>query len=279
MTKLKRLIYSSSSILISVFALLYVSQTSFAQTNSQAQGYHSYSSMTLGTVVSTTSAGSNNLEAASLDNEKLMVGVVSNSKDSVVNLQPNGSNVTVATSGQATILVTDLNGPIRSGDNLIISPLAGVATKDNPDSSAKKYIAIASEDFDSSSTSAHQITIGKTDGGSQQVDVGTIQAKMNLLDRPPNNNTQNQNFIVAFLSKLIGKPISKVKLIAATVVMITTLLIAGILLQGSIRGSFVALGRNPLSKPLILSNLFRVIAISILILEVGFVIGYAVLVI
>jgi hypothetical protein len=50
------------------------------------------------------------------------------------------------------------------------------------------------------------------------------------------------------------------------------------MLQGSIRGSFVALGRNPLSKSTIISNLFKIVAIGLLILEVGAAAAYVILV-
>jgi len=278
MIKLKQLISLASGLLLfsSLFFFLF-GQLGFAA--SQSQGYRSSSNLTLGTVVSTTSAGSNSLAVASLSNEQLMVGVVANSKDSVVNLEPSSSNITVATTGQASILVTDATGNINAGDNLVISPLAGVATKDTTDSTAKKYIAIASQSFNANSSTAHKVSVSYADGSTKEVDVGAIQAKLNLVNRPPNPNTQNQNFIVALISKLIGKPVNKTKLIAATVIVLTTLLITGILLQGSIRGSFIALGRNPLSKPMILSNLFRVIALSILILEVGIAVGYVILVV
>jgi len=279
MMKLKRTIrFGSYFLLAGMFVFVFVS-TSLVHAASQTQSYHSSSSLALGTVVSTTGAGSNNLTTATLQNEPLMVGVVANTKDGVVGLQQSGTNVTVATTGQATLLVTDATGNINSGDNLVISPIAGVATKDTTDTTAKKYVAIASQSFSSSSSNSQSVSVTYADGSTKSVDVGTIQVKLNLVNRPPNPNTQNQNFILALLTRLIGKPVNKAKLIAATVVLVTTLLITFVLLQGSIRGSFVALGRNPLSKPIILSNLFRVVALSILILEVGIAISYMILVV
>ncbi|HLC91605.1 MAG TPA: hypothetical protein VJC09_00975 [Candidatus Saccharimonadales bacterium] len=278
MIRLKRLIVFGSSLLL-VGALLFgIISGQLAQAASESQSYNSNTELTIGTVVSTDSPGGNNLELAKLDNEALMVGVVTNTEDSLIDIQPNGSNITIAKTGEVLIIVTDATGDIKSGDNLVISSLSGVATKDTADSKAKKYIAIASESFDANTSDTHTVNVTYADGSTKDVHVGSINAKMNLVDRPPNKNTQDQNFIVALISRLIGKPVNKAKLIAATVVVVTTLLITGVMLQGSIRGSFIALGRNPLSKPLILSNLFRVIAISILILEVGIAVGYIILV-
>lgn len=279
MIRLKRLVgIGLSTLLLGVLFLGFVAGQ-LAKAASESQSYHSESELTLGTVVSTDSPGGDSLELAKLENEALMVGVVTNTEDSLIDVQPNGSNITVAKTGQVSIIVTDATGDIKSGDNLVVSSLSGVATKDTSDSKAKKFIAIASQSFDANSSDSQTVNITYADGSTKDVHVGTIQAKMNLVDRPPNKNTQDQNFIVALISRLIGKPVNKSKLIAATVVITTTLLITGVMLQGSIRGSFIALGRNPLSKPLILSNLFRVVALGILILEVGIAVGYIILVV
>ncbi|HLC91695.1 MAG TPA: hypothetical protein VJC09_01455 [Candidatus Saccharimonadales bacterium] len=277
MAKLNHIIAVSTCCFVATVMFLGFAFLPSAFAASESQSYHSDAEVTLGTIVSTDSPGSKNLTIASLDNEALVVGVVVNTKDTLVDLQPNGSNLSVATTGLVSLLVTNLFGDIKAGDNLVISPLSGVAAKDTADSNAKKYIAIANESFSSNSANAHNVSVDNVDGSNKEAVAGIIKAKMNLSNRPPNPNSENQNFIVAFLSKLVGKEINKTKLIASTVVVITTLMISGLLLQGSIRGSFVALGRNPLSKPIILSNLFRVIAISILILEVGIVVGYVIL--
>src|ERR1700733_10569731 len=78
-----------------------------------SQAYHGSSSLVLGTVVSTETNGKD-LGKTSLDNESRLVGVVIGSNDSVIDVQPGGSDIRVGYSGQVSVLVSDISGNIKS---------------------------------------------------------------------------------------------------------------------------------------------------------------------
>ncbi len=263
---------------VGLFALVFFSY-SRVKAASLTQGYHIRSTAVIGTVVSSTKNGGSDIAPTTSDNQNQLVGVIVGAKNSIIDLQPKGTDVRVGLSGTVQLLVTDLNGSISKGDYLIISPLSGVAMKDTPEQTALKYIAVANEGFDSKSANVRSIDVKSSDGGSQKTNAGLIQAQLLIQDRPAQTPKQKTNFVLNIADKIAGRKVSLAQVIGSLVVLVTTLLITGLLLNSSIRGSFISLGRNPLSKPAIVNNLMRVLALGLLILVVGIAMAYVILVI
>lgn len=265
-------------ILMVLLGVLFVTliPAAIATAASVSQGYQSKQTINVGTIVSLTAAGGNEIEPTSYSNEALMLGVAVSPENAILDVQPSGSDIRVGVSGEVPILVTNSNGDIKSGDYLIISQITGVAMKDSTNIQANKNVAIASESFNSSNGSAKQVTI-KINDENKQVAIGLIRAKLLISPRQTTNTKQNP--VLAFVEKIIGRPINMAQLIAAAAVFITTFTFTGLLLNGSVKGAFVSLGRNPLSKPAIISNMLRVSAIGLLILIVGVGMAYVILLI
>ncbi len=251
--------------------------TIFARAASITQGYKAASALPKGAVVSLTKAGGDEVEQASIDNDGLVVGIVVDGPDALLDVQPQGSKVRVAVSGEVTTLVTNVNGDIKAGDRLIASPLAGVASVDSPPAPGVKYIAVASSEFNAQKAGAKKVSVKLSNGDSKDVYVGTISAKILLGNRAPGNG-QDKNFLVSIARQISGKNVSLLQVLTAGAVFVTCLVLTGMILYGSIKGTFVSLGRNPLSRDSILTGLMRVVVIAILILSGGVVISYLILV-
>jgi hypothetical protein len=275
---LKRFVRFGLCLLLASIALFSVAFGHLAWAASLTQGYHSNSSVVVGAVVSADKGGSNEIDLTTPDKEKLMLGVVVDAKDAIVDLQPHGTDVRVALSGEVSLLVTNLNGDIDSGNNLVISPIAGVAAKDNSSSKATKYIASASQGFGDATPGAKQVSVTLNDGSQKTVSIGTIRAKLLFSDRPASASKTSSNIFSSLGNKIAGKPINTPRLVAATAVFMTTFSLTGLLLHGSVKGSFISLGRNPLSKPLIINNLFKMVAFGFLIIIAGTALAYVILV-
>jgi len=174
------------------------------------------------------------------------------------------------------LLVTDINGDIEQGDYLIISPLAGVAMKDSLNSQAKKYIAIAAQSFNNKSTGVKSVPVELNNGQHKDISVGIMLANLVLSNRVDKANSK-QNAVLVFTQRVAGKPVNNLHIIASAAVFLSTICITGLVLNGSIKGTFISLGRNPLSKSIILSNLFKVIAIGLVLLAAGMSMSYIIL--
>lgn len=241
-----------------------------------SQGYHSNIPLSEGTVVSAVKNSNKEIEKTTLDNESLLAGIVTNESKSVISLQPKGTDMGVAVNGEVSLLVTDVNGDIEQGDYLIISPLAGVAMKDSSDSQSKKYIAVAAQTFNKKSTGVKSVPVEFNNGQHKDVSVGLMLANLVLSNRVDKANSK-QNAVLVFAQKVAGKPVNSLRFITSAAVFISTICLTGLVLNGSIKGTFISLGRNPLSKTIILSNLFKVIAFGIVLLAVGSVMSYIIL--
>lgn len=247
-----------------------------ASANSVTQGYRTKSAITKGAVVSLTQSGSQEVEKATSSNDGLLVGVVVDGPDSLVDVQPQGSQVRVGINGDVKILVSTVNGDVKAGDRLIASPLAGVAAVDYPPAPGSKYIAVAGSDFNFKSASSKKVSVDLADGSTKDVYAGLINAKLLLGNRNP--STKDKNALTTLAKQISGKDVSLVQIVASLAVFITTVVLAGMVLQGSIKGTFISLGRNPLSRDSILTGLMRVIALSIVVLGAGAVVSYIILI-
>ncbi|HSX53227.1 MAG TPA: hypothetical protein VLF90_02575 [Patescibacteria group bacterium] len=262
----------SCSLLVWVALILFALNPIVLAAASIAQGYRSNLPLTTGTVVSVKSG--NEVVPTTEQNQKTVIGVAVGSSDAIIDVQPHDSDIRIAINGETSLVVSNINGDIKAGDSLIISSISGVAMKDSRDSQATKYIAVANQDFTSKSQNAKTVSISLNDGTKQNVSIGVIDAKLLLTNRTP---VKNQNILFATAEKLAGRPVSNVQILAASAVIIATLLLTGLLLQGSIKGAFISIGRNPLSKPMIVANLFKVLAVGLLIMGAGLAISYSIL--
>ncbi len=240
------------------------------------QGYKAASELPKGAIVSLTKTGSQEVEKSNINNDTLLVGVVVDAPDSLLDVLPAGSEVRVAISGDVTMLVSTVNGDVKAGSRLIASRLSGIATIDYPPAPGVKYIAVANSDFSSTSKDAKKIAVTQNDGTTKDVYVGSIGAKLLLGSRTP-GISEDRSVLTKIGRQLSGKAVSGLQVLAAAAVFLTTLGLAAMVLYSSIKGSFISIGRNPLSEGSIMNGLVKVIALSILIFGAGVVAAYLIL--
>jgi hypothetical protein len=263
-----------SLVLAAIFTAL--SLTSAVYATSFTQGYVSTSGLSVGTIVSLSKEGSNNIEPTTAENDKRTLGVVANAEGAIIDLQPQGSNIRVAINGDAKVLVSNSGGDIKKGDYLVISPLAGIAEKDNNASKASKYVGVAQESFTDSSSGAKKTNVQLNNGQQKEVAIGTITANIILSERSPSSN-ETSSWLAVIGERVTGRQVSPLRVLASSVVVISVLTLTGWILNASIRGSFVSLGRNPLAKSSIVTNLMRVAVIALAIFGIGMVAAYLIL--
>ncbi len=254
-----------------LFAVGLVKATSFTE------GYQSVSPVSVGTVVSLANNSTSQVENTTADNDTRVIGVVADASSSIIDLQPKNANIRVAISGQSQILVTDIDGDIKSGDQLIISPLSGVAMKDKSEQTASKYLGVAKDAFSSKSTGAKQVSVTLNDGSKKTFAVGLIAGNILISERQNQKVTPKKSILSSIGERLVGKPVSSIRVILAGVILILAFLLTVFMLGSSIRGSFVSLGRNPLARSSIITGLMKVILVALLIFGSSLVASYLVM--
>jgi len=233
--------------------------------------YFADKSIEPGTIVSLRRGESELVEPSSSDNVENLFGVVVRQTDSTLRLSNGDRAVFVTTLGKAKTLVSDINGPVRAGDQLGLSPITGVAQRSNDDSVS---IGTALQDFEPAGGVISPIKVTDSNGQETTANVGLvdIQVKPQL-----GNNSILPSGISDFGESIAGKPVSSFRLFTALAVMVVSLSASSVLLFGAIRSALVAIGRNPLSKTLVYRGLFQVMAITFVIFASGVAGAYVIL--
>jgi hypothetical protein len=264
-----------NSLLATLSVMLFLLTVPPLYASSVTQGFKATSTIPKGAIVSLKQEGSNEIEKSTIDNDRYMIGVVVEGADSLVDVRPKDSDISVAVSGEVDILATNLNGDIESGDLLIASTLAGIAVKDEPPAPGVKYIAVAASELSGATTGAKTVSVELTDGGKKDVKVALIKAKILLGSRQ--QASKDETAVESFGRKLTGKAVSAIQLIAATAVFLSVVVLVGVVLYSSIRNSFISLGRNPLSRSSVVASLVKVIVVAVFVLAAGVGVAYGIL--
>jgi len=237
------------------------------------QGYQSSSNLQIGTIVKLKNSNTSMIEPLSATSINQMQGVVVAANSAPVTLStdnPTQQQYFVATIGQYDVLVSDQNGPIKTGDYITISSLDGVGMK--ADSSQPIVLGRAAQNF----TSANAESTASI--GSNKFSIGRIEVTIAISHNPL---TVKNNDIPSFLKRagqlIANRPVNPVRLYLGVVVLFAALVVAVSMLYSGVRSSLVAVGRNPLAKQSILRNLFQVTLMSLVVFTMGVIAVYLIL--
>jgi hypothetical protein len=200
------------------------------------------------------------------------LGVVIPNSNVAIVLTPQNvtkQQVLVATNGTYNVLVSNQNGPIKVGDYLAISAVAGVAMKAG--FTEQQVIGKAAGNFTGSGNVISAIKLKDQLGKDTTLALGRIQVDINIAHNPLNQKTIDH--VPAFLANLAqavaSKSVSVARIYLSTVILAVTTVITSIMLYSGVRSGMVAVGRNPLSKKSIIKSLIQTIIAGLIIFIVG----------
>jgi len=250
---------------IAGFGTLLFGASASAVTNSISRTYKtSDSSMTIGMAVSLSGTGASQtgVVRAKPENSKNFLGVVSRGSDNLVTLSSPSQEVVVTTSGTVSVLVSDINGTVKKGDLLVISPLEGVLMRGDSLIDSQQYLAVAVAQSDPQRTS--QATVKDASGATKDVSIATTQAVLGAeaIGKTDYNGNAKRTTLVVFARSLTGKWVSEWQALGAFAVFITMLITIGVVVYGTVRSSILAMGRNPLSRKVITWQIVRVFGMA-----------------
>lgn len=252
--------------------------TKFVSATTFTQSYQSTTSPVVGTVVSLSKQGGNLVEPTTPENDSKLVGVVADTTGSIIDLQSKDTNLKIASSSLSKILICNLGGNVKKGDLLIISPLSGIAMKDTLGFVASKYIGVATEDFNTNTAGNKSVEVELTNGKKQTAVIGQITANILITERPTDKSAKSKNILSSIGEKIVGKQVNTLRVVASIIIVLTSLIITGLILNSSVRGTFMSIGRNPLARTTLISNLMKMILVTLIIFETGLIAAYLVLV-
>ena len=197
------------------------------------------------------------------------ISTIPNSNFALIGSSKN--QVYVQSSGQVAAYVSDLQGVVKKGDLLTISPLKGVLMKVG--STPVAEMATALEDVDTSKAEELPIDGGNTD--TNKVKVNKIL--INLDRHTFQSNQKTSNTLSRVSRALVGKDVGELRVLVSLLVFALLLIVEGGVVYGAVSSSLTALGRNPLAGAAIKKELIKVLGIAFAILLVGLGVVYTIL--
>lgn len=233
-----------------------------------ARGYTSADvGLKVGMVASLASDAANEsqVERATQENVRQIVGVVTNVDDSLVTVASSSAKVLIETEGETSAYVSDMGGEVTKGSLLAISPVKGVLMK-VPADSGLSVVGVASEGTaDKTDVLSYEIE----DGASKKT-VKITKVMINLNRSGGGNSGNNVDSSLARLGKaIVGKQVSELRVIIALILFLIVLLSEGAIIYGAISSAITALGRNPLARNAIRREMIRILFVAVLVFLIG----------
>jgi hypothetical protein len=256
---------------VAIFVALFVPLFTFGFISTVAAIARGYTSsdagLKVGMVAALTSdtASEQQVERATQENVRRIVGVATNVDDSLVTVASSNAKVLIETEGEMSAYVSDVGGEVTKGSLLAVSPIKGVLMK-VPSDSGLSVVGVASEDM-ASKTDA--ISYNLQDGSTKQT-VKITKIMINL-NRSGGGNTGNSvDSSLARLGKaIVGKEVSEIRVILALLLFLIVLLAEGAIMYGAISSAITALGRNPLARSAIRREMVRILFVAIVVFFIG----------
>lgn len=235
-----------------------------------ARGYTSTDpGLKVGMVAALTSdtQGDSQVERATQENTRQIVGVVASVDDSFVTVASSNAKAIVETEGEVGAYVSDMGGEVTKGSLLALSPIKGVLMK-VPESSGFLVVGVASEDV-----------AGKTDTLPYQIDSETVKiTKIQInLSKIGADNGAGRSSLTRLGEVIVGKEVSEIRVLVALILFLIVLCAEGAIMYGAISSAITALGRNPLAREAIRKELLRIVLVALAVFAIGLAAIYAVL--
>lgn len=279
--RLRPLVRGARALIIALIVMVAAAPAgSTAADSAVTQSYNASPSVLAGMIVALKSGDPTTVEALSAKDIKKMLGVVVPINDAPIVLAPQAADaqqVLVATSGRHTLLVSDQNGEIQSGDYLTISSLSGIAMKAG--SQHSPIIGQAAGAFNGKTNVLGTVPVTTGTGTAKTVAVGQAAATIRLGPNPLQKNQTNNvpSFLAQAASGVTNKNVSPVRIYLSTIALLATILVAGAMIYGGVKSGITQIGRNPLARSAINRGLMQTTLTSVAVLALGLAASFLIL--
>ena len=179
--------------------------------------------------------------------------------DAAITLVGNNTKVFVATTGTYQVLVSTSNGSIKSGDYISMSNIDGIAAKAS--NTEPVILGKATSAFDG------KAGVVTTSGKSA---IGRVYVNINVQKNPlANTDPTLPYFLRRVANSIANKSVPVIRVYTALLIFLISILASVAILLGGVRGSQISLGRNPLSKKVIFSGMYKVVFTGLGIFLIG----------
>lgn len=247
-------------------ALLLVGLTPASASSANiSRSYSIKQPITAGSLVSLDPVRSGFVQPANSANGKRLVGVAVSSSESLIAVDVAAGKAQIATSGTVNVLVSTLNGAIKVGDQVSVSPFHGVGMKAQ---AGERIIGLAQTTFSANTDGARSQTVTDRSGTKQTVRVGFTRVNIAIGTATPSG--AELNGLQQIVEDFTGRHVSTMRIILSLLVLVAASVTLITLIYGAIYGSIISIGRNPLARYAIFRTLGAVLSMAALTVALTF---------
>ena len=254
--------------LFSALLLLSLSPVGASSANI-SKSYKSNDQIQNGSLVSLDNQQTDYVVQSNTKNGTKLLGVAVAANDSLLAVNPTDGSVQVATSGTATALVSDLNGPVKVGDQIGVSPFDGIGMKIV---GTGRILGLAQTELNENTTGTQKQTVKDSSGKDTTIYVGLVRVTLGAGSTTAsgnNNDSQQLNPFQKIAKNLVGHTVSTWRVVLSLIIIVVALISLITLTYAAIFGSIISVGRNPLGAHNVFKTLWAVLGMAILIAIVG----------
>lgn len=244
--------------------------TNLSQAASITTGYGTSGVVQIGMIVGL--AKDDNTKVEAINNERLTeaIGVAVNNNDSPITLSGENQKTYVANSSKYAVLVSDQNGSIRAGDYVTLSSVNGIGMR--ADEFQSVVVGQATQEFNGKTSSTYISTAQVKDnkGKDRTINIGKVEVNIGIAKNPLAKNVTDAPEILQRAGKTIaGRVVTAPRLYFALVLLILVSAISASVIYSAVRSGIISLGRNPLSKRLIIKGILQMVVVALIIFFTG----------
>jgi hypothetical protein len=211
------------------------------------------------------------VELAEPGNASRLVGVVGDKP--LLTISDGNGQVTVILGGKAQALVSDINGPVKAGDRITVSPVSGIGMKATADS---QVVGVAQSDQPAANP-ANQRTINDTGGKSHTIHVGSVPVQVGVASYQAPGSNFLPPVVQRLANSIAGKHVGFFRVLLSGTILVATICGMFILLHTAAKTSVISIGRNPIAAGAIHKGLRQVSLLAVAILVAGLAASYLLL--
>ena len=266
----KRTILASLMAIVLITAVPMVSADSATTSQGIVQSYVTAGTVHQGMIVGSKKSDNGKVSALTYENISDMFGVAISATDAPITLSGDSpTQVYVATSGEYNVLVSDQNGAIKTGDYISISTLNGIGMK--AQDTEPTVVGRAAADLTDKNIIQAGVQVKSGTKVIATVSIGAIPVNISVTNNPKGGHGTGNlpGFLQVAAGNIADKPVTAGRVYLSLAVLVLAAFIAGSLLYSGVRGSLLAIGRNPLAKKYIIRGLIQTILTGVIVFILG----------
>ncbi len=251
-----------AGLIIALFGISQLQSVSAVSTDI-SRAYSSNTSIPNGSLVSLDATNKNYVVTSNTNNSNLLLGVAVTKNNSLLEVNSSNSTIQVAVSGIVDTLVSNVNGNIKTGDQIGASPFNGIGMLA---AASSHVVGMAQSPFDVNGVNVQHQQVKDVNGKVNTITIGYIPVKIaNGTSSSVSSGGGNKlNFLQSVVKSLNGHVISTARIVLSIIVALVATGILLTLIYAAIFGSLVSIGRNPLAKHEVFRTLAYVVGMAVI---------------